>query len=820
MARQKTSEFDQTVEMDQVQVISPDEVIEQTTITVGIDDNLADKMDEEQLESLSSELIDQYESDKRSRSDYEATMKKGIDLLGLKLEDTHRPFQGACSAHHPLMVEAAVQFQSQAIKELYPANGPVRTKVVGSVTPEKSKQAHRVKNFMNYQITEVMEEFFDDLDQMLFYLPIVGSCFKKIYYDESLKRPIARFIPVEDFIISYDTPDLRSSGRYTHVIRLTENELRKRIVSGFYKEMDMMGNASPETGDIEDKIQEVQGVTRDASSKDKIYTLLEMHVDLDLEGFEDENNVALPYIVTICKDTSEVLSIRANYYEDDEEKKRIQHFVHYKFIPGFGFYGLGYVHLLGNLQKSATTILRSLIDAGQFSNLPAGFKARGMRVEGGDTPIGFGEFRDVEGYGDDIKKSVIPLPFKEPSQVLTQLLGAMTDEGRRLAAITDMQVGDGNTQAPVGTTIALLEQGTKVMSSIHKRLHNTQKEELKVLSRINADYLPDYYPYDVEGISRFVFKKDFDGRVDVFPVSDPNIFSTAQRVILAQTQLQMAQSAPQIHDLREAYKRMYEALNIENIDDLIMPEMGEKPLDPATENYSMLQGRPVKAYGWQEHEAHIAVHTAFVSDPSNLPQSSNPALGQQMANQLMQLVTSHIAEHKAHLYRQMIEMESQQELPTPPDYNKENPAKDDKYESLDPDTENKVSIAQANVANTIAQRNQALIQAQQNQQAMQDPRVQLMQQDLQLRQQEAQQEAQDDMMRNDLKNKELEMKNQLEMQKLELEVEKLRLQKEMNDTKMASEMNQKAQERKSQEKREAGRIRSNERIVSSKGEKK
>ena len=820
MVRETTSEFDQTVKMENVEVITPDEVINQTTIEVEVNDNLVQDMDEESADMLSDMLINQYESDKRSRSEYEATMKKGIDLLGLKLEDTHRPFEGACAAHHPLMVEAAVQFQSQAIKELYPANGPVKTKVVGVSSSDKIKQAERVRHFMNYQITEVMEEFFDDLDQMLFYLPIVGSCFKKIYYDDGVARPISRFIPVEDFVVSYDTPDLRSSGRYTHVIKITENELRKKIASGFYADMDMMESAIPETGEIENKIQEVQGFSRDISSKDKVYTLLEMHVDLDLEGFQDDEGIGLPYIVTICKDTSKILSIRANYSESDPEKKRIQHFVHYKFLPGFGFYGLGYVHLLGNLQKSATTILRSLIDAGQFANLPAGFKARGMRVEGGDTPIGFGEFRDVEGYGDDIKKSVIPLPFKEPSQVLTQLLGAMTDEGRRLAAITDMQVGDGNTQAPVGTTIALLEQGTKVMSSIHKRLHNTQKEELKILSRINADYLPDYYPYSVEGTSRFVFKKDFDGRVDVFPVSDPNIFSTAQRVILAQTQLQMATSAPQIHDLREAYRRMYEALNIANVEDILLPEMGEKPMDPATENFAMLQGRPTKAYGWQDHESHIAVHTAFMNDPSNLPQSGNPSMGQQAANKLMAMISSHIAEHKAHIYRQMIEEESKSELPTPPDYTMANIAKDDEYESLQPEKENEVAKAQAGAAQIIAQRNQALIQAQQNQQVMQDPRVQLMQQDLQLRQAEAQQEAQDDMMRNELKNKEIDLKNNLEVQKLQLEVQKMQMQKELEQLKLASQANVKTQERKSQEKREAGRIRSNERMVSTRGEKK
>ena len=392
-----------------------------------LSDNIADNLDEESLEMISSELLAAFEADVQSRKEYEETIKKGMELLGLKLEDTQNPFPGACSAHHPMMIEGAVQFQSQAIKELFPSGGPVKTQIIGEKTDETVKQANRVKEFLNYQVTESMEEYFDDFDQMLFYLPIVGSCFKKVYYDEILKRPISRFIPITDFVVSYNTVDLRTSGRYTHIIRMTQNELRKKIYSGFYRDTQIeMNPEEDDSNDITQKIQEIEGITPSKNyQKDGRLTLLEMHVDLDIPGYEKD--FACPYIVTICKETKEILSIRENFKPDDPDFKRIQHFVHYKFLPGFGFYGMGYVHLLGNLQKSVTTILRSLVDAGQFSNLPGGFKARGMRVEG-EQPVGFGEFRDVEGYGDDIRKSIVPLPFKEPSQTLFALLGSMTQE--------------------------------------------------------------------------------------------------------------------------------------------------------------------------------------------------------------------------------------------------------------------------------------------------------------------------------------------------------------------------------------------------------
>ena len=783
---------------EEVTIIAEGEVEPQPTVT----DNLAEQLDEETLDDIASELIEAFEADVRSRKDYEDTIKKGMELLGLKIEDTTKPFPGACSAHHPMMIEGAVQFQSQAIKELFPSGGPVKTQIVGERTEGSVRQANRIKEFMNYQLTETMEEYFDDFDQMLFYLPIVGSCFKKIYYDESLKRPVSRFIPITDFVISYNTTDLRTSGRYTHIIRMTQNELRKKIANGFY--MDMETDMNPEeddSNDITQKIQDIEGITPSKSyQKDGRFTILEMHVDLDVPGYEKD--FACPYIVSICKETKQVLSIRANFEEDDPDFKRIQHFVHYKFLPGFGFYGLGYVHLLGNLQKSVTTILRSLVDAGQFSNLPGGFKARGMRVEG-EQPVGFGEFRDVEGYGEDIRKSIVPLPFKEPSQTLFALLGSMTQEGRRLAAITDLQVGDMNSNAPVGTTIALLEQGIKVMSSIHKRLHKAQREEFKVIARINQDFMPDYYPYRIAGDSRFVFKKDFDSNIDILPVSDPNIFSTAQRVLLAQTQLQAAAAAPQIHDMKEAYKRLYEALDVKNVDDILLPEMGAKRKDPATENYAMMYGRPVKAYASQDHDAHIAVHQAMLSDPTMTPQS--PQLAQALAGTIL----SHIQEHMAHKYRTLVMTQSGADLPPAPEYDKSNPGKDEAYPEMTPEMENEVAKLQAQAAMQMSQQNQQAAQQAAQQQQMADPRVQIAMQDLAIKKQEADRKVMDSQARADHRNRQLEMQEQKEAADAQIDIAKLELEK----AKAESDIQLDASKIESNERRDALRARANKSLA-------
>jgi len=783
---------------EEVTIIAEGEVEPQPMIT----DNLVDQLDDDTLDEIASELIDAFEADVRSRKDYEDTIKKGMELLGLKIEDTTKPFPGACSAHHPMMIEGAVQFQSQAIKELFPSGGPVKAQIVGERTEDSVRQSNRIKEFMNYQLTETMEEYFDDFDQMLFYLPIVGSCFKKIYYDESLKRPVSKFIPITDFVISYNTTDLRTSGRYTHIIRMTQNELRKKIANGFYAEMDTdMNPEEDDSNDITQKIQDIEGITPSKNyQKDGRFTILEMHVDLDVPGYEKD--FACPYIVSICKETQQVLSIRENFQDDDPDFKRIQHFVHYKFLPGFGFYGLGYVHLLGNLQKSVTTILRSLVDAGQFSNLPGGFKARGMRVEG-EQPVGFGEFRDVEGYGEDIRKSIVPLPFKEPSQTLFALLGSMTQEGRRLAAITDLQVGDMNSNAPVGTTIALLEQGIKVMSSIHKRLHKAQREEFKVIARINQDFMPDYYPYRIAGDNRFIFKKDFDSNVDILPVSDPNIFSTAQRVLLAQTQLQAAAAAPQIHDMKEAYKRLYEALDVKNVDEILLPEMGAKRKDPATENYAMMYGRPVKAFAAQDHDAHIAVHQAMLSDPTMTPQS--PQLAQALAGTIL----SHIQEHMAHKYRTLVMSQSGADLPPAPEYDKSNPGKDEQYPEMTPEMENQVAKLQAQAAMQMSQQNQQAAQQAQQQQQMADPRVQIAMQDLAIKKQEADRKVMDSQARAEARNRQLEMQEQKEAADAQIDIAKLELDK----AKAESDIQLDASKIESNERRDALRARANKSLA-------
>ena len=783
---------------EEVTIIAEGEVEPQPMIT----DNLVDQLDDDTLDEIASELIDAFEADVRSRKDYEDTIKKGMELLGLKIEDTTKPFPGACSAHHPMMIEGAVQFQSQAIKELFPSGGPVKAQIVGERTEDSVRQSNRIKEFMNYQLTETMEEYFDDFDQMLFYLPIVGSCFKKIYYDESLKRPVSKFIPITDFVISYNTTDLRTSGRYTHIIRMTQNELRKKIANGFYAEMDTdMNPEEDDSNDITQKIQDIEGITPSKNyQKDGRFTILEMHVDLDVPGYEKD--FACPYIVSICKETQQVLSIRENFQDDDPDFKRIQHFVHYKFLPGFGFYGLGYVHLLGNLQKSVTTILRSLVDAGQFSNLPGGFKARGMRVEG-EQPVGFGEFRDVEGYGEDIRKSIVPLPFKEPSQTLFALLGSMTQEGRRLAAITDLQVGDMNSNAPVGTTIALLEQGIKVMSSIHKRLHKAQREEFKVIARINQDFMPDYYPYRIAGDNRFIFKKDFDSNVDILPVSDPNIFSTAQRVLLAQTQLQAAAAAPQIHDMKEAYKRLYEALDVKNVDEILLPEMGAKRKDPATENYAMMYGRPVKAFAAQDHDAHIAVHQAMLSDPTMTPQS--PQLAQALAGTIL----SHIQEHMAHKYRTLVMSQSGADLPPAPEYDKSNPGKDEEYPEMTPEMENQVAKLQAQAAMQMSQQNQQAAQQAQQQQQMADPRVQIAMQDLAIKKQEADRKVMDSQARAEARNRQLEMQEQKEAADAQIDIAKLELDK----AKAESDIQLDASKIESNERRDALRARANKSLA-------
>ena len=581
--------------------------------------NLAEDIDESELNIISSDLMQEYENDKSSREEWERTYSQGLDLLGFKYNERTQPFQGASGVTHPLLAEAVTQFSSSAYKELMPASGPVRTYVVGDETPEKYQQSQRVKDFMNYQITNVMEEYTPELDQMLFYLPLSGSTFKKVYYDASLGRAVSKFIPAEDLVVPYTATDLESCERITHVVRMSENEVRKKQVSGFYRDIDLKtyDDSQQNSYAVKDKIDKLEGVEQ--VGEGMMMSLLEFHVNLDLVGYEDKQGdektgIKIPYIVTIDEESRNVLSIRRNYEEGDQLFKKTQYFVHFKFLQGLGFYGFGLIHLIGGLSRSATQALRQLLDAGTLSNLPAGFKARGLRIRDDDNPLQPGEFRDVDAPGGAIRDGLMPLPYKEPSQTLFALLGFVVQAGQRFAQIADMQVGDANQQAPVGTTIALLERGSRIMSSIHKRIYYSMKKEFKLLANVIKTYLPSDYPYQVVGGDRSVKVTDFDDAIDIIPVADPNMFSMAQRIQLAQTQLQMATSAPQLHNIKEAYRRMYEALGVSDIDKIMKLDKPE-PMSPTTEHQRLLDQDKIEAYEGQNHDAHIQAHLLFGISP-------------------------------------------------------------------------------------------------------------------------------------------------------------------------------------------------------------
>jgi len=610
--------------------------------------NLAELLDDGYLGEMSSDLRASYEDDMESRSEWEQTYTQGLDQLGVKYDERTQPFQGASGVTHPLIAESVTQFQAQAYKELLPSGGPVKTQVLGMQDAAREEQASRVKEFMNYQLMEVMEEFDPDMDQLLFYLPLSGSTFKKVYYDETRQRAVSKFIPAQDLVVPYAASDLATASRVTHVLRMDANEIRKMQMAGFYREVEL--STYNQEDEVRQKVDELQGTSRTYS--DEIYTILEMHVDLDLEGFEDMSpdggptGIAIPYIVTLDEGSGHVLSIRRNFEEGTGIAKKQQYFVHYKFMPGLGFYGFGLIHMIGGLGRAATSILRQLIDAGTLANLPAGFKARGVRVRNDDEPLQPGEWRDIDAPGGNIRDAIIPLPYKEPSATLAQLLGALIEGGRRFVSLADQQTGDTNAAAPVGTTVAMLERGMKVMSAIHKRLHYAQKQEFRVLARIFRDNLPQEYPYDVQGGDRTIMSADFDGRVDVVPVSDPNIFSMAQRVTLAQTQLQLAQSNPQLHNLNAAYRRMYQALEVQNIDEILPPPPEPQPLDPAIENARALMGEILNTFPEQDHEIHIRLHMAFMKTPLV---STSP--------QVMGTFYSHIMEHISQKARKMVSAE-------------------------------------------------------------------------------------------------------------------------------------------------------------------
>ena len=602
--------------------------------------NLAEEIDQGTLGAISNDLQGQYEGNRESRHEWENTYSNGLELLGFKYEERTQPFRGATGVTHPLLAEAATQFQAQAYNELLPPDGPVRTVVMGALTKEKEQQSQRVKEFMNYYITGVMEEFTPEFDQMLFYLPLAGSTFKKVYYDAALDRPVSTFVPAENLIVPYETTSLETCPIITHVVPISANDLRKQQVSGFYSDISLEPQ-QPDSNRVQGEINKIDGVDPSATVNYDV-NLLEFHVELDLEGFEDrddngeETGIKLPYIVTISEEKGTVLAIRRNYKEDDPNKTKIAYFVHYKFLPGFGFYGLGLIHTIGGLSRTATAALRQLIDAGTLSNLPAGFKARGLRVRDDADPLQPGEFRDVDAPGGAIRDSLMPLPFKGPDQTLFQLLGFVVDAAQRFATITDMKVGDGNQGAAVGTTVAMLEQGARVMSAVHKRLHYAMRKEFKILARVMHEFLPQEYPYSVAGGDQNIMAADFDDRIDVVPVSNPNIFSQAQRIALAQSQLQLASQAPELHNTQEAYRRMYEALGVRDIDSILKaPEVEEPmPKDPAQENVDALNDVGLQAFEGQDHDAHIMAHLTFMAG----------GLVQQMPNVVMAL-QKHVLEH-------------------------------------------------------------------------------------------------------------------------------------------------------------------------------
>jgi hypothetical protein len=688
------------------------------------DANLAEYMSDGDLQTLASDLVGDFDEDIGSRKDWMQTYVDGIQLLGMKIEERSEPWEGACGVYHPLLSEALVKFQAETIMETFPAAGPVKTQIVGKETQEKKDAAERVADDMNYQLTDVMQEFRPEHERMLWGLGLSGNAFKKVYFDPSIGRQVSMFVPAEDLVVPYGATDLASSPRVTHVMRKTPNELRKLQVAGFYRDIELP-EPSDSFDEVEKKIAEKMGFR---ATTDDRYKILEMQVDLDLPGYEDEEDgeptgIALPYIVTIDKSNSIVLAIRRNWRPEDEHKKKRSHFVHYGYIPGFGFYCFGLIHLIGAFAKSGTSILRQLVDAGSLANLPGGFKTRGLRIKGDDTPIAPGEFRDVDVPSGTMRDNVMPLPYKEPSQVLAQLMNQIIEEGRRFASAADMKISDMSAQAPVGTTLAILERTLKVMSAVQARIHYSFKEELRLLRDIIRDYTPDTYTYEpVEGSPR-AKKSDYDN-VDVIPVSDPNAATMAQKITQYQAVLQLAQGAPQIYNLPKLHRQMLDVLGIKNAQQLVKLPEDQKPEDPITENTNVLMMKPVKAFLYQDHKAHIAVHMAAMQDPKIMQ-----LVGQNPQAQAMQAaMMAHINEHVAYEYRKQMEMRMGIELPFHPD-------EDNSDERAMPqELEVRVSQMAAQAAQQMLQQNQQEAQQQQAQQQAQDPIIQLQQQEMQIKQ--------------------------------------------------------------------------------------
>ena len=631
------------VDIDQEQTEKEEEAFESNHYS-----NLAEELPEQEINLIGKELVRAYEDDKSSRKNWEDQYSKGLRMLGVVVEDRQDPFPGASGVHHPLLAEAATQFQARAIAEIFPAGGPVKTQVIGKVTDKKLDQSQRVQDFMNFQITQEIPDYFNELDQMLFYLALAGSAFKKVYFDNTLDRICSKFVPAEEFVISMENTDLETAERYTQVMKLTRNDIRKHQVSGYYKDIPLSSSEiSPGSNDgdmVDQTLQRLEGMT--PSMADKIHTVLEVHTNLDLG--EDKNELALPYIVTIDLDSQKVLSIRRNWKEEDSLRRKRTYFIHYKYLPGLGFYGFGLIQMIGGLQHASTGALRALLDSAAFANLNGGFRAKGARIEGGDITVSPGEWVEVEAYGDDLRKSFIPLPFKEPSPTLLQLLGVLTESGRRFASIADAMIGDSAGSGPVGTTIALIEQGSKVYSAIHKRIHQAQGREFKLIYELNGEYLDEEYSFEVIGENKKIRRKDFTASISVVPVSDPNIFSQAQRIALAQTGLQLAQASPDIIDVKEATRRFLQALNIPDYMDLMIEDEDTPRRDPVSENMALLNGKPIQVFEDQDHQAHIQVHSQFINDPRF---GGNP----EAKERLYPAMLAHIGQHMAFLYQQQMQ---------------------------------------------------------------------------------------------------------------------------------------------------------------------
>jgi hypothetical protein len=740
--------------------------------------NLAEHIDDSELASLVEELISDFDEDIASRKDWIQTYVDGLELLGLKIEERAEPWEGACGVFHPLLSEALVKFQAETMMSTFPASGPVKTQIIGKETPEKKDAAQRVQEDMNYQLMDVMKEYRPEHERMLWGLGLSGNAFKKIYFDPSLDRQVSVFIPAEDIVVPYGASNLESAERVTHVMRKTENELRRLQVSGFYRDIDI-GTPNNTLDEIEKKIAEKLGFR---ASTDTRYKILEMHVEIDLVGYEhrDENNeltgIALPYVVTVEKGSNQVLAIRRNWEPDDETYAKRQHFVHYGYVPGFGFYYFGLIHLVGAFAKSGTSIIRQLVDAGTLANLPGGFKARGLRVKGDDTPIAPGEFRDVDVPSGSIKDNLMALPYKEPSQTLFQLFQTIIEEGRRFANTADLQISDMSAQAPVGTTLAILERTLKTMSAVQARVHYSMKQELGLLKQIIAAYTPDEYSYEPEEGHRRAKKSDYDN-VDVIPVSDPNASTMAQKIVQYQAVLQLAQTAPQLYNLPLLHRQMLEVLNIKDAEKLVpMPE-DQRPEDPITENQSILMGKPVKAFAYQDHKAHITIHMSAMQDPKIMQLLQGNPMAQQMQASMM----NHINEHLGMEYRKQIELQLGFNLP---------PQEDESGEeiNINPEVEARLAPMLAQAAQRLLQQNQAEVAQQQAQQAAQDPIVQMQQQELQIKMAEQQRKAQKDQVDAQLKAKQQQIETGRIMAQTELEREKLAANQKIEAFRTAAEM--------------------------------